>query len=254
MKPKQYLAFCRDLHKSYSADLNCTQTYLHGNPVLPLPPLVANPGGVMVIGAYPTAKFATIGAGRDVPVSDIDAPFSNQTYFDGANVRDVRAGAELLEHYIKPLGLTEQQLWLTNLVKIFLFKPGHVAKYKDLSKEIPETRSRFNSFAEYTLKKWLPEEIAICSPKAVLLLGEEVCSVITGEPVGKRVQQLFDGQPHSVKIGEHEVVAFCLPHPGIVMRQHDAELIPERINWAVKLQELLPEIRTWLDVHLHAQG
>ena len=106
-------------------------------------PVVTNPGGVMIIGAYPTAKFATIDGVRDVPVADIDAPFSNQTYFDGASVRDVRAGKEMETEYLKPLGLIENQLWLTNLVKVFLFKPGHVAKYEKLSKDAEGSRMRF---------------------------------------------------------------------------------------------------------------
>ncbi len=250
MTPQEYLKFCRDLHKSYAIELDIVQTYLNGAPVLPLVPVVANPGGVMIIGAYPTAKFATIGAQRDVPVADIDAPFSDQKYFDGAQVRDVRAGKELRDHYLSHLDLDEKQLWLTNLVKVFLFKHGHVDKYEALGRIIPESRSRFSELAMAGLDKWIPKEIALCNPKAIILLGEEVSSIITGVAGGKRVQQLFDGQPHIVSIGKHQVPAFCLPHPGIVMRQHDAKLKEGQTNWSKKLQELLPDIRMWLKANL----
>lgn len=250
MTPQQHLSFCRDLHKSYASELNIAQSYLHGNPVLPLAPVVANPGGVMVIGAYPTAKFASIGGQRDVPVADIDAPFSNQTYFDGSQVRDVRAGSELQEYYLKPLGLSEKQLWLTNLVKVFLFKQGHVDKYKELGHTISESRTRFNDLARAGLENWIPREVALCDPKAVILLGEEVSSITTGVSGSKRVQRLFNGQPHIVSIGKHQVPAFCLPHPGIVMRQHNAKLKDGQTNWSARLQALLPDIRKWLKANL----
>ena len=201
-------------------------------------PVVTNPGGVMIVGAYPTAKFATVNGVRDVPVADIDAPFSNQTYFDGASVRNVRAGKELETEYLKPLGLIENQLWLTNLVKVFLFKSGHTAKYQKLGNEAEESRRRFREFAENEQAQAIfQEELTIANPSAVILLGEEVTKIICR--VGSaRAKQMFDGIPRDIEIAGRVQKVFCLPHPGIVMRPGN--------NWGAHLRQVLPGMRKHL--------
>lgn len=200
----------------------------------------------MIVGAYPTAKFATIGKERDVPVGDIDAPFSNQTYFDGANVREVKAGKELSEKYLGPLGLTEKDLWLTNLVKVFLFKEGHVEKYRRLGRPVLESRTRFEEFAKSSIPL-LKEEILLANPKAVILLGEEVTKILMDvKGPGKK---FFDGKPHDLMLTGSAIPTFCLPHPGIVMRppRKKAEGTPEPIHWGERLSAMLPQIWRWLD-------
>jgi len=237
--------FQRKIAAEYLNTVGYSATYLHGNPVLPVIPVVTNPGRVMIIGAYPTARFATIGKERDVPVADIDAPFSNQTYFDGASVRRVRAAEELLKHYLEPLGLREGDLWLTNLVKVFLFKEGHAEKYLRLGRPALESRSRFEEFAKGSLEL-IKEEMALAQPKAVILLGEEVSKLLV--EVKGPGQQLFDGKPHELKIMETTAKAFCLPHPGIVMRpkrkQKNGEPVPT--DWNKKLVGLIHSIRNWI--------
>ena len=137
---------------NYKNDLSLPEhyKYLYGNPVQPVVPLDTAMNGVFIIGAYPSAKFASIGSERDVPVNNLSCPFSTEHYFDGSRVRTVDSGKELEEAYLSPLGLKRDQCWITNLDRIFLFKEGHIKKYRLLGCEWPdrETRSEFENYAE----------------------------------------------------------------------------------------------------------
>lgn len=106
--------------------------YLYGNQVKVHVPVDTACGGIMIIGAYPTAHFNAIGSERDVPVGDHLYPFSNEKYFDGSRIREVDSGRELEELFLKPIGVKREETWITDLVKIFLFKEGHQNKYKRL--------------------------------------------------------------------------------------------------------------------------
>src|SRR5271157_1071728 len=64
-------------------------TYLFGNKINVQVPVETAFNKVMIVGAYPSAKFYWVGNVRDVPLSDNDAPFSNETYFDGKTVRTI---------------------------------------------------------------------------------------------------------------------------------------------------------------------
>ncbi|MBN2075587.1 MAG: hypothetical protein JW762_08565, partial [Dehalococcoidales bacterium] len=87
--------------------------YYYGNPVQPVVPLDITPQSVFIIGAYPSARFATIQSERDVPVADNCGPFSTERYFDGQRIRTVNSGFELEESYLNPLGLKRSQCWIT---------------------------------------------------------------------------------------------------------------------------------------------
>ena len=50
--------------------------FLYGNPVLPVVPLDTACGGVFIVGAYPSARFATLKGVADVPVDNNPGPFS----------------------------------------------------------------------------------------------------------------------------------------------------------------------------------
>lgn len=72
--------FQRNLFHKYCRTLKLPSTYkyLYGNPVQPVVPLDTHQGGVLILGAYPSAKFAAIQNERDVPVADNCGPFSNE--------------------------------------------------------------------------------------------------------------------------------------------------------------------------------
>ncbi len=163
-------------------------TYPDGNPIRPLPPTKTATGGLMIVGAYPSARFesrpSTKPAGRNrlVPVADNTQPFGEEEYFDGTQVRRLESGHGLREYILEPLGLTLADCWVTDLVKVFLYKPEHVDSCGDACSGFtpPETRTRFMTFARDSVR-WIAEECELCQPRLILTLGEEVAKAISGD-------------------------------------------------------------------------
>lgn len=205
----------------YRRDLSLPDNYnyLYGNPVLPVVPLQTMQKRIFIIGAYPSARFRTIEGIRDIPVDDNLEPFTTERYFDGSRVRNVDSGIELEQNYLRPLGLTFQDCWITDLVKVFLFKPGHIKKYRQLGIEFPrtETRGQFEQHAQDSLP-WLEKEIQLAEPKLIITLGSEVAGILQHVRGRKSRHALLKGDVQSITIAEqtHDVVH--LAHPGIVMR------------------------------------
>lgn len=158
--PKPIKDLLKRIHSGYNASNTLPESYdyLHGNPVNPVVPLDTAQNGVFIIGAYPTAKFAVIKGQQYVPVADISGPFSNERYFDGSTIRTVKSGEELESTYLAPLGISRGQCWITNLVKVFLFKDGHITKYRKLGCVWPPTATRddFEQYADEGLD-WLTD-------------------------------------------------------------------------------------------------
>jgi uracil-DNA glycosylase len=215
----------RRLHANYSDSLTLPDNYryLHGNPVQPVVPLDTAQDGVCIIGAYPSARFATLDGESDVPVADLEGPFSNERYFDGSRVRSVPSGLELETAYLRLLGLSRAACWITNLVKVFLFKEGHIARYRRLGCPWPEreTRSQFEAFARQGLG-WLVEELELARPRLVITLGAEVAGVLQGVPGQKGRNTLLGGDVKELWLGETGYPVIHLAHPGIVMRPASA--------------------------------
>ena len=211
----------RKLFANYKKDLSLPSeyNYLHGNPVQTIVPLDTAINGVFIIGAYPSAKFASIGSERDVPVYDLCCPFSTEQYFDGSRVRTVDSGRELEEAYLAPLGLKRKQCWITNIVRVFLFKEGHIKKYRRLGCEWPEreTRSAFEDYAEQGMR-WLEEELSIANPKAIITLGAEVAGILQQVKSRKKRNGLLGGDLKELEIGSTIYPVIHFAHPGIVMR------------------------------------
>ena len=203
--------------------------YLYGNPINVLVPIETTLNRVMIIGAYPSAKFFTIKGIRDVPVADNDAPFSNESYFDGSRVRTIPSGQELNDVILKNIGISRGECWITDLVKVFLFKEGHVKKYKDLGKmDIQENRSLFSQYADSSIS-WIEREIQICNPKVIILLGAEVTKAIFNVSLNDATSYL-DGKSRTILTGGIERSFICLPHPGILMRHSENNPWPKRFE------------------------
>jgi uracil-DNA glycosylase len=196
-----------------------TYKYIYGNPMRPAVPLDTAIDSVLVIGAYPSARFATVGSERDVPVEDHCGPFSSERYFDGSRVRTVNSGEELEEAYLAPLGLRRDQCWITNLVRVFLFKEGHLAKYRRLGCPWPEreTRSQFEEFAQQGLH-WLRQELALARPRLVLSLGAEVAGILQSVKGATKRNALLGGDVQKFQIEDATYPVIHMAHPGIVMR------------------------------------
>lgn len=223
--------FQRRLHAHYKDDLDLPQPYqyLYGNPIHPVVPLDVAKDSVLILGAYPSARFAAVGGERDVPVGDNCGPFSTECYFDGQRIRTVNSGQELEEAYLAPLGLRRDQCWITDLVRVFLFKEGHIAKYRRLGCNWPprETRSQFEVYAERGLG-WLVEELEIAKPRVIITLGSEVAGLLQGVRGQKHRNELLGGDRKEMSVGAKTYPVIHLAHPGIVMRP-----ATERNRWPV---------------------
>jgi uracil-DNA glycosylase len=211
--------------KNYKSDIELPEnyTYLYGNPVKVHVPVDVATEGLMIVGAYPTAQFNTIGKHRDVPVNDHLYPFSNDTYFDGSRVRQVKSGEELEEFYLKKIDYPRSKCWITDLVKVFLFKDGHIAKYYDLEfSGFVANRKNFVTLAKSEKNmKYLFDEIELASPKVILLLSEEVTSVVMNVNRNEANKLLKSGINEILVRGKIYKVLAC-PHPGILMRGGEA--------------------------------
>lgn len=179
-------------------------------------------GGLMIVGAYPSARFESRpsvsrpGRQRLVPIADNLHPFAKEEYFDGVRVRRLESGKGIRTHLLEPLGLVADDCWITDLVKVFLYKPDHVDSCGDAvpAFRVTELRSRFLELGRASLP-WLREECDLCRPKLVITLGEEVAQVVSGE---RRDADDLLNRPvaHPSSIGDYPTL--FLPHPDACRR------------------------------------
>lgn len=233
-------SFQQKCWQNYKRNVNIPEnyTYLYGNPVKVHVPVDTACGGLMIIGAYPTAHFNVIGSERDVPVADHLYPFSNEKYFDGSRIREVDSGRELEELFLKPLAVKREETWITDLVKIFLFKEGHQNKYKRLGFQgTLVDRKEFDRLAKAGLH-YIFEEINLCNPKVILGLGAEVNAILLNESIAKATSTIQIAEKRKLSIGENKYNYFACPHPGILMREDD-----ETGKWKQVLKMIIEKIK-----------
>lgn len=229
MNTKEYQQKC---FRDYKAEIGYPEnyTYLYGTPINVLVPIETTLDKVMIVGAYPSAKFYSVKSegGKyvaDTPLADNDSPFSNESYFDGARVRTIPSGEELNQVILSRIGVDRKDCWITDLVKVFLFKEGHIRRYNELGKyDLNENRNRFDEYAEKSLK-WLHEEIEICNPYIIILLGIEVTSIVLGL-AAEESKDALDGVVREKVIGKMDRNFICLPHPGILMKRTETNPWP----------------------------
>jgi uracil-DNA glycosylase len=233
-------SFQRALYSNYKSDLSLPDKYkyMYGNPVQPVVPLDTTKRGIFIIGAYPSAQFATINNERDVPVGDNLWPFPDYRYFDGSRIRTVASGEELVREYLEPLGLSRDRCWITDLVRIFLFKKGHLAKYRRLDCVWPEreTRSKFDKYAIEGIH-WLEAEIKLAQPRLVITLGSEVAGILQSVTGQKRRNELLGGDLKEFNLGAVTYPVLHMAHPGIVMRNASERNPWPRLHWEKHIPE-----------------
>lgn len=227
--------FQQRLYAHYKKGLSLppTYAYLYGNPVQPLAPVETACRSVCIIGAYPSARLATLRGKYEAPVADHNAPFPSGLYFDGKQVQSISDADELAVGYLAPLGLHREQCWLTYLVKIFLFRDEHLARYRRLGCAWPEweTHSRFEVLARQSLD-WLEEELALARPRLVITLGVEVAGVLQNVPGLGTGQALLGGHVQDVWLGETVYPAIHLAAPHAVLRPNNETY---RLHWQTHL-------------------
>lgn len=222
--------------------LPANYNYLFGNPVKVQVPVDTGVNGLMIIGAYPTAHFNVINGIRDVPVGDHLYPFSNEVYFDGSSVNTVKSGKEIEAYFLKPLRYSREECWITDLVKVFLFKEGHIKKYEALGyKGHKETRSLFRQLGEKS-KPYIDEEITLAQPAIILGLGAEVNSIMLGISESEATKKMSEAMPVEYKVNDEGFIYFPVPHPGILMRNTAGS-----VKWRRVLNKVLKTINTMME-------
>jgi uracil-DNA glycosylase family 4 len=215
-------------------------TYYGGSRIKVHVPIETPLNKVMIVGAYPSARFRTVegpmGKITDTPVEDHDSPFSNETYMDGVRARTILSGQELNEVILQRIGVKREDCWITDLVKVFLFKPGHIDRYRKLGKnDVEPNRHKFMEYARTSLP-FLHEEIEICNPYVIILLGLEVVQAVFNISAARALIYL-DGAVRKLQVKGIERNFICLPHPGILMKKMDQNKWPERFE-----REIAPRV------------
>jgi uracil-DNA glycosylase len=234
----------RTIYHDYakSVGLNEDAAYIFGTPLRPVVPLDRGSDFVFILGAYPSARFIQYRKVSDVPAADNLGPFENERWFDGSRVREQPSARELNDHFLNPLKLTREHCWITDLVKVFLFKDGHIDKYKKLCVKYPlgYERNRFNELGALSLP-WIKMELTQARPKLVITLGAEVAGILRGVQVGAKQTALLQPEVQEFKIAGMAVPVIHCAHPGILMRPDDRNHWPERHK-----SEFIPVIRSYL--------
>jgi len=232
----------RDIINRYADDvgLPTTATYISGAPLRPLPPLDTHVGGLMVLGAYPSARFGTIDGIRDVPVGDNLGPFESERYFDGDRVRTQASADELDSLILGRLGIPRTRCWVTDLVKVFLFKSGHRDKYTALGASVPDGHRR-ELFEELALRSmpWLAREVRLSKPALLMTLGSEVAGLVRGVTGQKARNALLGPNIMDVTVDGTAVRMVHLAHPGILMRGDG-----DRNPWPAATREHIETLRS----------
>jgi uracil-DNA glycosylase len=180
-------------------------------------PMETSRNSLMIIGAYPSARFESRKR-RLVPVGDNLGPFQPELYFDAVRVRRQESAHGLEEYILKPLSTKRDKCWITDLVKVFLFKPEHIANCASLGVQLPfkATRPRFTQYAKKSLS-FLAEEIALAQPILVISLGEEVARVMAND-FETQAEKLLTGIPHEIPIGGTPCRVAHVAHPDACRR------------------------------------
>ena len=222
---RRILDYQQKCYREYAQSIGLPEVYTYpdGNPIRPLPPIQTAVGGLMIVGAYPSARFESrqsqdqAGRNRLIPVADNLQAFGYEQYFDGVRVRPLESAEGLRKYLFLDLKMSLEQCWVTDLVKVFLYKSAHVDSCRAVHPEfpVPELRSRFRKLGRESLS-WLREECDLCQPKLVVTLGQEVAQVVSGELRVSADELLSREGSHPVTLGGYPTL--YLPHPDACRR------------------------------------
>ena len=156
---KSIRSYQQNCHRTYLASIGLSDnyTYVDGNPIRPVPPVQTALHNLMIIGAYPSARFERRVSlnrpnnYRTIPIADNLQPFGYEQYFDGLAVRTLTS-ADGLDKYLfsKLRNAKFTTSWITDLVKVFLYKEEHIEACNNVnpSFKMVTTRNRFDEFAD----------------------------------------------------------------------------------------------------------
>lgn len=185
-----------------------------GNPIRPVVPTKTEINGIMLIGAFPSARFEVVDK-MLIPSANNLSPFGEEEYFDGMRVRVQESRRSLNNNYFSKLNINPDKIWLTDIVKIYLYPDKHIKNCRIVNPNITyvNTHKIFNKLAVASMK-YLVEEITICSPKLIITLGEIPARVLTGDKKTKN-DSLLNGSVVSKDIEGINYNVAHLAHPEI---------------------------------------
>ena len=131
--------------------------------------------------------------------------------------------------FLGKLSVERHRCWITDLVKVFLFKEGHINRYKKLNASAPAgyTRERFAELGVKSLP-WLEKELLVAKPTFVITLGAEVAGILRGVRSESAQTKLLEPKISTLVIGKASVPVMHCAHPGILMRKGPTNPWPTR--------------------------
>lgn len=217
--------YLSDIRKEVPAIPN-PYIYPDGNPIRPVVPTKTKQNSIMLVGAFPSARFES----RNkllIPTSDNLSPFGQEEYFDGRQVRTQASRDSLNETYFPQLGIDEEELWITDIVKVYLYPAKHIKNCEVVSPKIKfvDTHKLFPRIAGASME-WMRKEIEVCNPKLVITLGAVAAQTISGDKKTP-LKSLLDGSVQQVEFNKPYKIAH-LGHPEIRRRNKDWDKLTEK--------------------------
>ncbi|MBL1213158.1 MAG: hypothetical protein HND52_07375 [Ignavibacteriae bacterium] len=223
---KDILAFQKDCFQNYIPtiqkelqDFPKKYVYPDGNPIRPVVPVQTTKNSIILIGAFPSARFERRGKYL-IPVADNLSPFGEEKYFDGRETRIQASRESLNKNYFPQLNINPEKIWITDLVKIYLYPEKHIKNCKEVNPKIKyvNTHTMFKKIAQAS-KEWVEQEIKICNPKLIITLGEIPARVIVLDNKTPN-KKLLDGSINTIKLDKEYKIAH-LAHPEIRRRNKE---------------------------------
>lgn len=217
---KEILEFQKNCYNNYLNSLIekelVPKQYLFpfGNPIRPVMPTKTSINGIMLIGAFPSARFEVVDK-MLIPCANNLSPFGEEEYFDGMQIRVQESRRSLNENYFYKLHINPDKIWLTDIVKVYLYPEKHIKNCLKINPTINyvNTHKNFYKIALVSMN-YLVEEINICSPKLIITLGEVPARVLTSDKKTKN-DELLNGSVTSKNIEGKYYNISHLAHPEI---------------------------------------
>lgn len=236
---KTILEFQKRCYSEYILDLQkeglIPEKYLFpfGNPIRTIVPTKTKTNGIMVIGAFPSARFENVDNVL-IPAANNLSPFGEEEYFDGKNIRVQESRKSLDKNYFSKLNINPNNIWLTDIVKVYLFPEKHIKNCKKVNDNIQyvNTHQKFKAIAKKS-KIWIEEEISICNPKLIITLGEITARILSGDNKSQNVH-LLNGYVNQIQVDGKIYNTAYLPHPEIFRINKDWKLRTEKALNSIK--------------------
>ncbi len=200
--------------------------YPDGNPIRPVIPIKTFQNSIMLIGAFPSARFEKRNKVL-IPIGDNLSPFGHEEYFDGATVRQQASRESLDKNYFPQLDIDLNKIWITDIVKVYLFPEKHIKNCKIISPHLNyvNTHDLFKKIAKASME-WMKKEISICNPKLIITLGEVAARTISGN-YKTEIKTLLNGEVRTLEFDREYKIAH-LGHPEIRRINKDWDNLTEK--------------------------